>query len=360
MPLLTLLMLVVGGTPAGRRRLLQFSIVVGTTGAFSGALYTCNGCSPAGGPGPDPTATQPPPPPTMPTVDPPPPPPPGEEPGTTGGQPHEPPASKCVFVRPVFRQRSVEVELKASRIVGGTPATEEEAKRMVSLQTTDGRHFCGGSMFGGRYVLTAAHCMVFQHFKAVVGRYDLRTSEGFEYLVSSAQVKMPAREGSDGAPVGLYDDEEFDWDAALVDLGQKAGEELELYDGALRADDGKPKETQTLGWGRVFNGGALSPILLKLKQTTPVISQFECRATYPQLTPRMVCGDREGSGSCQGDSGGPLLIDGRRVGIVSYGRGCAEGWPGVYSYLGVDRAPWTSGVFGYSGEIGEWVRACTQ
>jgi trypsin len=48
----------------------------------------------------------------------------------------------------------------------------------------------------------------------------------------------------------------------------------------------------------------------------------------------MVCAGYPEGGidSCQGDSGGPLVVDGKLVGIVSTGNGCARpGSPGIYT-----------------------------
>lgn len=54
----------------------------------------------------------------------------------------------------------------------------------------------------------------------------------------------------------------------------------------------------------------------------------------------MVCAGYENGGfdSCQGDSGGPLVSDGVLVGVVSWGKGCAEpGFPGVYAKVSAVR-----------------------
>lgn len=67
----------------------------------------------------------------------------------------------------------------------------------------------------------------------------------------------------------------------------------------------------------------------------PIVDRNECNQDYDGLIePDMICAGipEGGKDSCQGDSGGPVVIDGKLVGIVSWGFGCAEpGYPGVYT-----------------------------
>ncbi|KAL1386837.1 hypothetical protein pipiens_012767 [Culex pipiens pipiens] len=60
-----------------------------------------------------------------------------------------------------------------------------------------------------------------------------------------------------------------------------------------------------------------------------------------RVTDSMICaGDLEHGGvdACFGDSGGPMVADGVLVGVVSWGKGCAQpGAVGVYSNVAVVR-----------------------
>jgi trypsin len=48
----------------------------------------------------------------------------------------------------------------------------------------------------------------------------------------------------------------------------------------------------------------------------------------------MHCYEAHRKDACQGDAGGPVIANGVQVGIISFGKGCAnDGYSGVYTKL---------------------------
>lgn len=95
------------------------------------------------------------------------------------------------------------------------------------------------------------------------------------------------------------------------------------------------------GWGTTSEGGVAVDALLSVE--VPLVLNEVCDAMMPDqdfVTERMLCAGGSGSDACQGDSGGPLFksIDANNqtkdfvlTGIVSWGVGCGQGIPGVYT-----------------------------
>ncbi len=71
-------------------------------------------------------------------------------------------------------------------IVGGSVAAKDTLPWTVALvRSSDGVHICGGTLIKENWVVTAAHCVTYwqgattpDSIDAVIGRHDLKTSEG--------------------------------------------------------------------------------------------------------------------------------------------------------------------------------------
>lgn len=67
------------------------------------------------------------------------------------------------------------------------------------------------------------------------------------------------------------------------------------------------------------------------------MDKIQCNSAYSRfggITERMMCAGDAGHDSCQGDSGGPVALNGKIIGIISWGFGCArQGYPGVYTNI---------------------------
>lgn len=209
-------------------------------------------------------------------------------------------------------------------IVGGQAAFAQQFRHQVSLQVAEG-HFCGGSLIDSDWVLTAAHC--------VIGL------EASELTVVSDTIHLSY--GGSAHPVAAivmhegYDPTTNDHDIALVRLADPIGTDarLKLLDPGSEGLTSPDRMATVAGWGTLSYGGE-SPDELRYVDV-PFVDDATCDASYGGLTENMICAGEVGKDACQGDSGGPLIVpfDGSwvQVGIVSFGDGCANGTPGVYT-----------------------------
>uniref|UniRef100_G1LG04 Transmembrane serine protease 9 n=1 Tax=Ailuropoda melanoleuca TaxID=9646 RepID=G1LG04_AILME len=225
---------------------------------------------------------------------------------------------------------------KPTRIVGGLGAASGEVPWQVSLKEGS-RHFCGATVVGDRWLLSAAHC--FNHTKVELVRAHLGTASLTG--IGGTPVKMGLRRA---VLHPQYDPGTLDFDVAVLELARPLSFSTNIQPVCLPLAIQKfpvGHKCMISGWGSTQEGNATKPDILQ-RASVGIIDQKACSALYNfSLTDRMLCaGFLEGKvDSCQGDSGGPLACEEAPsvfylAGIVSWGVGCAQaGRPGVYTRI---------------------------
>ncbi|XP_076840114.1 trypsin-3 [Brachyhypopomus gauderio] len=234
------------------------------------------------------------------------------------------------------------------RIIGGYSPEPYFITYMVSIQTTGGQHFCGGTLISKSWVLTAAHCNIgVGNMRIVAGDNSVGIYEGTEqyrtprFLISNPKFNRT----TNNADIML-----IKLQAPVILNSYVSIAPLPLQG----ADVAEGHVCRVSGWGFTTPTGGIPTALLTV--TLPIVSRTTCNSTTSyngNITDSMMCAGYANGGkdACSGDSGGPLVCDGRVYGIVSWGISCADPqYPGVYTAVSKFRSWIDTTISGFYGK----------
>ncbi|EDW59614.1 transmembrane protease serine 9 isoform X1 [Drosophila virilis] len=238
-------------------------------------------------------------------------------------------------------------EYSTGRIVGGVEAPNGQWPWMAAIFLHGPKRtefWCGGSLIGTKYILTAAHCtrdsrqkpFAARQFTVRLGDIDLSTDAEPSDPVTFAVKEVRTHERF--SRIGFYND------IAILVLDKPVRKSKYVIPVCLpRAGRMPPKErlpgrrATVVGWGTTYYGGKESTS--QRQAELPIWRNEDCDRSYFQpINENFICAGYSDGGvdACQGDSGGPLMMryDSHwvQLGVVSFGNKCGEpGYPGVYT-----------------------------
>lgn len=267
------------------------------------------------------------------------------QPGIATAQAGEP-----VPFYPLPDSEDATLALRTASVVGGEEAAPDAWTWTVALVRTDRDpyygQFCGGTLIEARWVLTAAHCVV--HDSTVLAPDALYVWANSHALTGTEGDRVPVEQV---IPHADFSRDTAENDIALLKLATPVeGATVGLpTTEALRALAQPSTMATVIGWGTTASESRVDK---RHQVDVPIVDAPTCAAAYStwtfQVTDTMLCAGYADGGydACSGDSGGPLVVPNPnvtansdepawiKVGIVSWGRGCARADSyGVYTHV---------------------------
>ncbi|KAL1459609.1 hypothetical protein WDU94_011573 [Cyamophila willieti] len=231
------------------------------------------------------------------------------------------------------------------RIVGGHDAKPGEIPYLVSLSLYN-QLYCGGTLITNNWFVSARHCFATEDLQW--NRYNPLIVAGSIYRDYQTQKRQPQ----------LAEIELIYWhhdgDIAMAKLNKAmrmtpfvqaipyyTQKDSQTINQLLTAENTGKTDVQVAGFGiaiardkfgNQLGTGYPYPDLLQVVKLN-LISMWECVGFVNDARVNeksVICTSTDKMDACQGDSGGPMVYNKKLIGVVSWGIGCAIGFPGVY------------------------------
>ncbi|XP_077990317.1 atrial natriuretic peptide-converting enzyme-like [Glandiceps talaboti] len=240
----------------------------------------------------------------------------------------------------------------SSRIVGGSSSAGGAWPWIVSLQnkTSDYFHFCGATVVGSRWLITAAHCFYESLIEENTDLTDVVAVLGVRDKTVDAD-NTPHRQEHQIKTFYIhpqYSPYDYENDLAILELASNITYGDYVRPACMASSNMDPRPgtvCEIAGWGVTKEGNAETPADLQ-EAKVPIVSHSTCGRLardanmLQRIRDGMLCAGYNAGGidTCQGDSGGPLIClnedDGKWFlhGVTSFGSGCARQYlPGIYT-----------------------------